>query len=350
VSEYESAVASYLGVEHAVAISSCTAGLMLAYRLAGLRGEVVVPSFTFTATAQPLLWNGLEPVFADIDAQTLTLSPNAVRFAITSRTSAIVAVHTGGNPADIAALERIARDYGLLLIFDAAHGFGSLYQGRPLGGNGSAEVFSTSPTKLLVTGEGGMVTTNDAALAERLRLGREYANPGNYDALFAGMNARLPEQAAVLGLRGLEMLEQTATRRNRIAEFYQKHLGQLPGLGFQRVLPGNRSSYKDFMLLIEKAFPLSRNELTAALAAEGIETRNYYDPPLHTQTVFRKAWTRCRDCLPVTEELANKVTSLPAYALMEEGEVARVVETVERIYQHASAVREALSRPIHRAA
>jgi dTDP-4-amino-4,6-dideoxygalactose transaminase len=350
LAQYESAVAALLGVEHAVAVSSCTAGLMLTYRLAGLRGEVVLPSFTFTATAQPLLWNGLEPVFADIDAQTLTLSPNAVRFAITSRTSAIIAVHTGGNPADIAGLDVIAKEYGLLLIFDAAHAFGSLYQGKPLGGHGSAEVFSTSPTKLLVTGEGGIVATNDDELADRVRTGREYGNPGNYDALFPAMNARLTEQAAVLGLRGLGMLEQTARRRNDIAERYIARLGHLPGLRFQQVRPGDRSSYKDFMVVVGDEFPLSRDEFTAALQAEGIATRDYYNPPVHRQTAFRKALLRCPDCLPVTDDVALRVTSLPAYALLEDGQVEKVTEAVERIYEQAEKVRDALAGRIRRAA
>ena len=204
---FEGELQQHLRVENAVGVSSCTAGLMLLYRALKLTGEVIVPSFTFMATVHPLSWNGLAPVFVDVEPDGWNLDPAAAEAAITPRTSAIVATHLFGNPADVEALEALAARKHLKLIFDSAHGFGVLHQGRPVGGNGQAEVFSSSPTKLLVTGEGGVVTTNDPSLAELIRVGREYGNPGDYDTIVPGMNARMQEFSALLGRHSLRMLE-----------------------------------------------------------------------------------------------------------------------------------------------
>ena len=149
---FESAVANHLGVKHAVAVSSCTSGLMLVYRGLGLTGDVVVPSFTFMATVSALVWSGLRPVYADVHPGTTDLDPLAAEAAITPQTTAIVGVHNFGNPAEIEALQAVATRHGLKLIFDAAHGFGALYQGKPVGTQGDAQMFSLSPTKLLISG------------------------------------------------------------------------------------------------------------------------------------------------------------------------------------------------------
>ncbi|MBC8249935.1 MAG: DegT/DnrJ/EryC1/StrS family aminotransferase, partial [Anaerolineales bacterium] len=280
--EFEEAMADYIGVKHAVAVSSCTIGLLLTYQALELKGEAIVPSFTFMATVHPLVWNQVKPIFVDIDPETWNIDPQQIEEAISPRPSAIVAVPTFGNPADVEALEDIARRHGVRLVFDAAHGYGSLYKGCPVGGFGDAEVFSSSPTKLLVTGEGGMVTTNDDEIARRIRVGREYGNPGDYGSEFAGVNARMQEFSAILGLKSLEMLEENAQQRNKVAEAFRSRLDKLPGLSFQKVEEGNRSSYKDFSMAVEESdFGLSRDELAQALRAENIDTRKYHDPPVH---------------------------------------------------------------------
>jgi dTDP-4-amino-4,6-dideoxygalactose transaminase len=341
--EFEERVADYLGVKHAVAVSSCTLGLLLTYHGLGLTGEVIVPSFTFMATVHPLLWVGAEPVFVDIDPYTWNIDPQRVEAAITERTTAIVAVHNFGNPAPVGELETIARRHGLKLIFDAAHGFGSLYRGRPVGGFGDAEVFSLSPTKLLVAGEGGIVATNNEDLAEHIRVGREYGNPGDYDSCFPGLNARLPEFNAILGLRSLEMLEENALRRNRIAAAFRERLGHLPGLTFQRVHPEDRSSYKDFSLLVdEAAFGLTRDELALALRAENIDTRKYHDPPVHTHKAYRHLYERYRDHLPVTDHIAPRSLSLPIWSHMDETTVNGICAAIERIHAYADEVKATL--------
>lgn len=339
---FEEAVAQHLGVKHAVAVSSCTTGLMLAYQGLGLTGDVVVPSFTFMATVSALVWAGLQPIFADVDVGTTNLDPAAAEAAITPNSSAIVAVHNFGNPAEVNALRAVADRHSLKLIFDAAHGFGALYQGVPVGHQGDAHVYSLSPTKLLIAGEGGIVATDDDSLAEKIRVGREYGNSGNYDSAFAGINARMPEFNALLGLHSLAILEDAACRRNEVAALYHKELGRLPGIGFQEVRHGNRSSYKDFSITVDPdGFGLTRDELALALAAENVDTRTYYHPPVHRQTAYHTY----DDGRPLqhTEWLSMHSLSLPIWSNMSDEVVLGICGAVRRIHENLDVVRESLS-------
>lgn len=340
---FEEQVAKYLGVKHAIAVSSCTSGLMLVYQGLGLAGEVLVPSFTFMATVHPLVWQGVTPVFIDIDPLTWNINPAQIEAYITSRTTAIVAVHLFGNPAAIETLEAIANRHRLALIFDAAHGFGALHRHAPLGNHGIAEVFSTSPTKLLVTGEGGVVTTNDDTLAQQIRIGREYGNPGTYDSLFAGLNARMQEFSAILGLYSLKMLEENARQRNVLAACYKKHLIPIPGITFQTIHPYNRSSFKDFTVHLDATqFGLNRDELKVALAEEGISTRPYYVPPVHQHVAYQTLGHQ-QPHLPVTESVAQAVLSLPIYSHMDTECVGKVCQAISRIHQYARQIQAILN-------
>ena len=330
---FEDEVAVHLGVKHAVAVSSCTTGLMLTYQACGLTGDVVVPSFTFMATVGALRWAGLRPSFADVDSRTTNLDPEAAEAAITPETQAIVAVHNSGNPADIEALQSIARKHGVRLIFDSAHGFGSLHQGQPLGPQGDAHVFSLSATKLLVAGEGGIVATNDDDIAVKVRAGREFGNCGNYDSVLPGINARMTEFNALLGRHGLRNLEASALHRNQIATMYRERLRELPGVKFQEVINGNRSSFKDFSVMIDAdAFGLSRDELSDALAAENIETRKYYDPPVHRQRAYEE-FARPGEQLPNTDLLASSILCLPMWSDMDASVVSGVCLAIEQAFE-----------------
>jgi len=334
VARFEAAVAERLGVRHCVAVSSCSCGLMLVFKALGIEGEVILPSFTFFATAHSALWSRLRPVFADCDPETWTISPEDAERKITSRTAAILGVHLYGNPCEVDALSRIASRNRLKLVFDAAHAFGSEYQGRPVGQFGDAEVFSLSPTKLLVAGEGGLVTTNDAALAKRVRAGRNYGDAGNYDPELLGLNSRMTEFNAAVGLAGLRMVDAKVARHNLIAAEYTRLLGSPRGVGFQAVRPGNVSSYKDFSVHIDAGVcGISRDELRAALLAENIETKTYFSPAVHQQRLYRAFSASARGSLRRTEMLAAGILSLPIYHGLP-------LETVARV---ALAVREAVA-------
>jgi dTDP-4-amino-4,6-dideoxygalactose transaminase len=342
LAEFEDAIARHLGVKHAVAVASCTSGLMLTYRALGLTGEVIVPSFTFMATVSALTWNGLRPVFVDVNAGTTNLDPEAVEAAITPRTTAIVGVHNFGNPADIEALEAIANRHGLKLIFDAAHGFGALYQGVPVGRQADAQVFSLSPTKLLITGEGGVIATMDDELARMVRIGREYGNDGSYDTIFPGLNARMPEFNALLGLHSLENLEHAAESRNETATLFHEGLGGIPGIGFQEVRPGDRNSYREFSITIDPdAFGLSRDEIVTALAAENIDSRQYYEPPVHRQTAYQSYFDG--KPLPNTDWLSAHSISLPMWTDMDQSISLRICEALQRIHLSAREIHDKLA-------
>jgi dTDP-4-amino-4,6-dideoxygalactose transaminase len=326
----EEAAADYLDVRHAVAVSTCTAGLMLVLRGTELTGDVIVPSFTFQATAHAVSWNGLRPAFADIDPETLTLSATAASRATGMRTSAIVATHTYGTPADVDGLIEAARQSGVRLFFDAAHAFGSRHADRPIGGFGDAEVFSMTPTKPLVAGEGGIVATNDDELAARVRRLRDYGKEDDYDVRVIGLNARLSELHGAVALASLRGLDERIEQRNELANGYRRALSEVPGISFPSVRPGDISTYKDLTILIDRdAMRLDARTLAEALAAEGVETRRYYAPPVHHTTAYRAVANGIR--LPVTEEAAGRVLTLPLWVGMTIGDVERVAEAIERI-------------------
>jgi len=334
VAKLEAAICERLGVRHCVAVSSCTSGLMLAMKALGLRGEVILPSFTFFATGHAALWNGLTPVFADCDPETWNIDPRAAEQAITPRTAAIMAVHLYGNPAPVAELEWIAERHGLKLLFDAAHAFGASYQGQPVGRFGDAEVFSLSPTKLLVAGEGGLVCTNDALLAQRIRAGRNYGDLGSYDPVLLGLNARMTEFNAALALAGLDLVPAKVRQHNQIAALYTAELDGTPGVRFQRIPAGHASTYKDYSVCVDgEAFGMTRDELAAALLAENIETKKYFYPPLHQQALFR-ALPAPAASLPATEAVAESVLSLPVYESLPLGTVRQVAWAIRDLQQN----------------
>lgn len=344
VRDFEQQAAAWLGVPHAVAVSSCTSGLALLLRALELEGEVILPSFTFFATAHAVVWNGLRPVLADCEADSFNLDPQQVRELVTPATSAILAVHMYGNPANTEALESLARERGLKLIFDAAHAFGSRREGRPVGGFGDAEVFSLSPTKLLVAGEGGLVATRHAKLAQRLRAARNYGDSGTYDPLVLGLNARMPELNALLALRGLPGVEAQVARRNAIARLFMEGLGRLPGVSFQIVRAQDVSTYKDFSIVVDaEKFGLHRDELGAALTAENVDVRKYFYPPLHEQALYRSYFRPDKDRLHITERISHNILSFPIYASLGDDAAHRLVEAVRRIHAYRDEVRGVMS-------
>lgn len=345
VRKLENSVCEFLDVPHCVALSSCTSGLVLVLRALGLEGEVILPSFTFFATGHALLWNNLVPVFCDSEPGSFNLDPDGVERLITPRTSAIVAVHVYGNPADTSRLEEIAARRRLRLIFDSAHAFGARREGRRTGGFGDAEVFSLSPTKVLTGGEGGLVTTRHAGLAAALRKARNYGDPGTYDCDLLGLNARMTEFQAVLALEGMYGVEREVARRNEIAEHYTEALRGLPGIGFQRVRPEDVASRKDFSLAIdETACTVDRARLAQALNEENIDTRFYFSPPLHRQKLYRR-FRRADDELPVAEQLSSRVLSLPIYSALKAPEIERITTAIRRVVEQSPTLHQA-KRPM----
>lgn len=305
------------GAVEVVAVSSCTIGLALGLEALGhmqgdpARREVILPSFTFLAGPGAVTWAGFEPVFVEVDAASWTVSPEAVAAAITPRTAAILACHTFGCPCDLAALARLADAHGVPLMVDAAHGLGTLVGGRQVGREGFAQVFSMSPTKLAVAGEGGLVATSSPPFAALLRELREYGNDGDYGCTLAGLNGRLPELSAALGRASLARLPEVAQRRRAAAEAYLGMLHGVPGIGFQAVPSGGTTSWKDFSITIDPdLFGVDRDAVRRHLADQGIDSRAYYSPPCHRMEAFRQYHDPARP-LDITDALAACSLSLP---------------------------------------
>jgi dTDP-4-amino-4,6-dideoxygalactose transaminase len=348
VARFEAGVAERLQVKHAIAVSSCTSGLMMTERAFGLTGEIIIPSFTFFATGHSARWNGLTPVFADCDPDTWNVDVADVERKITERTSALLIVHLYGNPANIEALTQIAKRDKLKLIFDGAHAFGSQYRGKPIGQFGDAEIFSLSPTKLLVAGEGGLVTTNDDTLAKAIRGMRNYGDTGAYDPEWLGMNARMSEFNAALGLAGLQEVDDRVRRRNAVAKMYDELLAPLPGLRFQKVHPQDVNTFKDYSIHVTpEKFGMNRDELAAGLLAENIETKKYFYPPMHMQTLYKSFHKPGDKTLKTTEEVTGGILSLPIYETLSDATIETVAQAIHRLHNHATKQKEEISGRQH---
>lgn len=313
----EEAVEQRTGARHAIAVSSCTSGLMLAVRALGVQGEAILPPYTWTSTGQCLLWNGVEPVFADIEPGRLTLDPDAFERSITGKTRAVLPVTVFGVPPEIDAIESIARRHGIAVIYDSAQGLGSTYRGRELGGFGDVEVFSMSPTKVATAVEGGLLTTNDDALAAKLRRMRDYGKSDDGDIDLLGLSARQSELHAAVGLRTVERLDGAIASRARLAGRYKERLEALPGVHFQTIPPHVSMGWNYVAIFLEEGVcALTAAELHDRLDARGIQSKRYFYRSLHQQTVFAAQRARSAGRLPIAEKASCEGLALPLYSHM----------------------------------
>jgi dTDP-4-amino-4,6-dideoxygalactose transaminase len=312
VQELERRIAALLGVRHCVAVVNGTLGLELVIRATGLSGEVILPSYTFVATAHALHLQGITPVFADVDPETHNLDPAAVEGLVTERTTGILAVHLWGRPADVEALSAIASRRGLTLLFDAAHAFAATHGGKRIGGFGRAEILSFHATKFFNSFEGGAVVTDDDALAAELRLLRNFGFAGYDDVVLAGTNAKMTEVAAAMGLTSLESLDTfvEANRRNWLA--YREALADLPGVRLLAYDEREISNYQYLVLEIDETRTgVTRDRIVQVLHAENVFARRYFHPGCHRMEPYRTLFPDVGRRLPTTETLARRVLTLP---------------------------------------
>nr|WP_298131626.1 DegT/DnrJ/EryC1/StrS family aminotransferase [uncultured Pseudoxanthomonas sp.] len=311
VQEFEQRIAARLGVKHCVAMCNGTIALEIAVRALGMSGEVIVPSWTFVATAHALHWQGITPVFADIDPATHNLDPTAVRRMITPRTSGIIGVHLWGRAAPVDELQAIADEYGLKLMFDAAHAFGSSYRGRSIGEFGACEVFSFHATKSFNTMEGGAVTTNDDELADAMRLMRNFGFKGYDNVVHPGTNGKMIEVCAAMGLANLDEFDDIieANRRNHSA--YRQALSDIPGISLLNYDPAEHNSHHYVVIEVGSECAASRDEIIAALHAENILARKYFWPGAHRMHPYGDLFPHAGLLLPSTLALAERVVVLP---------------------------------------
>jgi len=311
VQEFEARIAQYLGVKHCVAMCNGTIALEIAIRALGLQGEVIVPSWTFVATAHALYWQGITPVFADIDPATHNLDPAAVRRMITPRTCGIIGVHLWGRAAPVNELQSIADEHGLKLMFDAAHAFGSTYKGQFIGRFGACEVLSFHATKAFNTMEGGAVVTNDDELAEAVRLMRNFGFKGYDNVIHPGTNGKMIEVCAAMGLANLDNVDDIFAINRRNHATYKKALAGVPGISVLDYAAGERNSHHYVVIEADATFPVSRDEIVAALQAENMLARKYFWPGCHQMKPYCDLFPHAGMMLPNTEALAEKIVVLP---------------------------------------
>jgi dTDP-4-amino-4,6-dideoxygalactose transaminase len=344
VDELEARIAAMTGVKHCIVMANATIALQVTARALDLSGEVIVPAFTFVATAHALRWQGITPVFCDIDLQTHNLDPARVRERITPRTTGIVGVHLWGRPCDTGALTAIAREHRLALMFDAAHAFGCSHQGRMIGNFGDAEVFSFHATKFFNTLEGGAVLTNNSPLADRLRLMRNFGLSGPDTGLCLGTNAKLNEVSAAMGLANLDSLDDFLAANRRNHEAYRRGLANLPGVRLAGYSQQERCNYQYVVALIDEAVAgISRDGLIEILAAENVVARRYFYPGCHRMEPYRSE-SALRD-FPNSDQLGREVLTLPTGIAIGPGEIETICDILRLALCHPSEIRRRLQEP-----
>ena len=336
VQRLEESLTRYLRVKYVVAVSSATLGMQLVIRGLGLKGEVILPSFTFIATAHAMSWEGLRPVFADIEAQHLGIDPESVKRRINSRTSAIVGVHLFGNPCAIAELEALAKKHNLVCLFDSAQAMGSEYLSKRVGAFGRAEVFSLHATKIVHGLEGGFIATNDAKLYERLRYYRNFGFQGYDRVVSLGINAKLNEFSAAIAWSSLQHLPQQIAANKRVHQMYRKALMGLPGIRPIAARPGCRINFNSFPILIEAEYGVSRDRLCDVLWKNNILARRYYYPGCHRQAPYKSR--RQPGDLTNTETISANILSLPCYSTLEPREIAKIVNVLQLAHENRMTV------------
>jgi dTDP-4-amino-4,6-dideoxygalactose transaminase len=344
VQEFEQRLAEFLGVKHCIAMCNATVALEISIRALGLTGEVIVPSFTFIATAHALQWQEITPVFCDINPRTHTLDPRAVEESITSRTSGIVGVHLWGRACDIGALTEIAERRNLKLLFDAAHAFACTHGGRMIGNFGNAEVFSFHATKFFNTFEGGAVATNDDDLATKIRLMKNFGFADYDQVIYIGTNGKMNEVSAAMGLSSLESLPEFIQINHRNYERYRKELIELPGVVLYSYDDTEKCNYQYVVLEIdEERAGLSRDQLMQVLHAENILARRYFYPGCHRMEPYKTLYPNADLLLPQTELVAARVMTLPTGQSINPEMVIVICDIIRAAFRNASEIRKLLA-------
>lgn len=312
VQEFEQRLAERLRVKHCMVVNNGTVGLELAIRATAMRGEVIVPSFTFIATVHALQWQEIQPVFCDIDPVTYCLDPAKVISLVNERTSGIIGVHVYGRPCDVAALEKIASDHELRLIFDAAHAFGCTYRQKPLGNFGDCEVFSFHATKVLNAFEGGAITTNSDDLAQKIRLMRNFGFAGEDNVIYLGTNGKMCEVSAAMGLTNLEDFELFVRTNQNNWEAYARGLHGIPGIRLITYDEAEQNNFHYVIIEVDSRFcGITRDELKNVLSQHNVLARRYFYPGCHRMEPYRTLMPDAGRNLTVTEAFCERVLALP---------------------------------------
>jgi len=321
----EKELRDYLQAENLSLFNNGTSALLLGLRALNLTGEVITTPFTFPATVQALDWNNLTPVFCDIDPTTLTLDATKIESLINEKTTAILGVHTFGNLCDVELIQTIANKYNLKVIYDGAHTFGAQLNGQPIGNFGDMTMFSFHATKLFNTVEGGALTFNDSSLVEKLNLLKNFGIANPEEVLLSGLNAKLNEIQAVIGLEVLKLVETERQKRHEIKRVYERYLKDIPGINVLTKLEGESSSYQYFVIQIDEVlYGKSRDWIHEKLKEQNVFTRKYFYPLCSDFQWYEHLKSGRKENLPFAQKAITQALAMPYYGELE-------IESVEKI-------------------
>ncbi|MBN1450072.1 MAG: aminotransferase class I/II-fold pyridoxal phosphate-dependent enzyme [Anaerolineales bacterium] len=341
--EFESEIAKRVGVKHCIVVTNATIGLEIAIRALDLRGEVIIPSFTFIATAHALQWLGITPVFCDIDPLTYNIDPRKVEQLITPHTSAIMGVHVYGRACDCDALETIARAHHLILLYDAAHAFGCSYKGRMIGGFGDVEVFSFHATKFLNSLEGGAVVTNNDELAQKVRRMQNFGF-SDYDHVdYVGTNGKMNEVSAAMGLTNLESMQHFIDMNHQNYLAYREALSGIKGLSLIEYDGNEKCNYQYIVVTMDEGITgISRDEMVKILHAENVLVRRYFYPGCHQMEPYRSLFPDSGMRLPETKKLTKRVLCLPTGTGISGEQITLLCDMFWFVIHNAGSIKERL--------
>jgi len=324
VEKLEKNVMEFLNVSYSVCLDSATSALMLVLR--NLNGDILVPSYTFHATLAACWWNRLNPIYVDIDPETLTMDPIDAERKITANTSAIMPVNAFGVQPAVSEFEELAKAYNLKLFFDSSQGLGSKSNGKYIGGNGDAEIFSLSATKVLPAGEGGILTTNDEQIYKSIKMGRHWGDPGSfywensYNPRDPGLNGHMTEFEAIFGIWGLKYLQARIDQRKQFVSIYKERLGNK--VNYQKIPDSYETNYMYFAIIV----PLEKHvQIMNNLELHEIQFKNYFYP-CHMTDAYRKSVS-----LPITEECFYRVITLPIHNKLTESKINKICDCILEI-------------------
>jgi dTDP-4-amino-4,6-dideoxygalactose transaminase len=327
--QLERALCEYLGVEHIALFTNGTIALVTALQALRISGEVITTPYSFVATAHSLLWNGIKPVFVDIDPATLNIDPAKIEAAITPQTTAIMPVHCYGTPCDVVAIQKIADNYNLRVIYDAAHAFGVQNEKGSILNYGDLSVLSFHATKVFNTFEGGAIVCPDAKTKTRIDQLKNFGFVDEVTVVAAGINGKMSEINAAFGMLQLQGVDRAISRRREIDETYRSALAAVKGISCLNTVGGDVSNYSYFPILVGDDFPVSRNALYQKLKEHGIHGRRYFYPLITDFPMYRGLPSAQRDNLPIAARAASQVLCLPIYPNLSFEDIKRVLSVIE---------------------
>lgn len=330
VQELEAQLAQYLGVKHCISMCNGTIALEIAIKALGLKGEVILPSFTFVATAHALQWQEITPVFCDIDADSYNLSVEKIERLITPNTTGIIGVHLYGRPCDIDALQAVSEKHNLLHMYDAAHAFSCGYKGRMIGNFGACEVFSFHATKFFNTFEGGAIATNDDVLAEKIRLMQNFGFSGYDNVIYIGSNGKMSEINAAMGIVNLQSIDEFLSVNRRNYMHYCDALSDLDSVKLIEHEDSNNSNWQYIVIELVDAGIEVRDQLLSTLHEYGVLARKYFWPGCHNMEPYKSLYPNANLLLPVTESLSKRVIVLPTGTSISSEDVEFVTSILKR--------------------